>query len=278
EISLANVVGQGARVSSYDPMTNQTIPAQLLRADANSMVVKVKSSDYPRFLIIEEAPQGPLINAPLLSKTADGAQLGFFSNVSGVVEVTYGQYPARTTGTVTETVYGDVKFEKAGGQNVLESLSNLKPSGIGSWKWTGTIVPKYTERYSFTAHSDNLNETKLKINGQDIYLGGPVGASINLKAGEAYQFELSFLNRYNSQHYVNLYWSSLSQERTIVSLQPLPESVITIPVKAGEYVNLPIQGMKTGDGVKIRLTGENGITARYPFWDYDRSAVLYGQE
>ena len=275
EISLANVVGQGAKVSSYDPMTNQTIPVQLVRADANSMVVKVKSSDYPRFLIIEEAKQGPLIGATMLSKTADGAQLGFFSNVSGVVEVTYGQYPARSTGTVTETVYGDVKFGKVTGQRVLDSLSNLKPSCIGSWKWTGTIVPKYTERYSFTAHSDNLNETKLKINGQDIYLGGPVGASINLKAGEAYQIELSFLNRYNSQHYVNLYWSSLSQERTIVSMEPLPGSVITMPVRAGEYVNLPIQGMKTGDGVKIRLTGETGITARYPFWDYDHSAMLH---
>jgi hypothetical protein len=48
-----------------------------------------------------------------------------------------------------------------------------------------------------------------------------------------------------------------------------------MPVKAGEYVNLPISGMKTGDGVKVRLTGETGITARYPFWDYDHSAVLY---
>lgn len=275
EITLANVAGKGARVSAYDPMTNQSVPAQLLRSDANSVVVKVKSADYPRFLILEEAEQGPLIGAPILSKTADGANLGFFSNVSGVVEVTYGEYPARTMGSVTETVYGDVKFGKQTGQRTLDSMGSLKPFGIGSWTWTGTIVPKYSERYTFTAHSDNLNETKLKINGQEINVGGPLGSAINLKAGEAYQIELSFLNRYNSSHYVNLYWSSLSQERTIVTFEPLPGSVITLPVRAGEYVNLPIQGMTVGDGVKIRLISGSGVAARYPFWDYDGRAVLY---
>jgi hypothetical protein len=276
ELTLSNIYGEGASVSAYDPMTGKSVPVQIMRADSSTITVLVQSVDYPRFLMVEEAVQGPVIGSPVLQKTADGAELRFFSSVNGVTEVTYGEYPVRSGGSFKEESYSDTKFQNPVSENQVQSLSKQLGTAPGAWKWTGTFVPKFTEAYTFTAYSDNMNDTKLKINGQEISVKGPKGAdTIQLTAGMPYDLELSYLNRYTGTHYAMLFWSSPSQERALVPAAVPAEKVITFPVAAGQQVALPIAGLKNGEGVKVKLTSEQGITSRFPFWDYDGKAVLY---
>lgn len=276
ELTLANVVGKGAKVSAYDPMTNQTEPVEILKADNTSLTVKVKSADYPRFLILEESPTGPLIENPVLTPAKDGALLTFQANTEGVAEITYGEYPVRSGGTFRETRYSDHKFANLAEEREVEALVFELSDKPGAWTWKGTIVPEYSERYTFTAHSDNLNNVKLKLDGQEVSLNGIKGSgSIDLKAGVSYELEMTYLNEWSNRHYVGLFWSSQSQDKAPVPAA-LPEGKkITVKTSRGSTHQIPLPGMEEGDGFRIKLTSSNGITTRYPFWDYDNKGVLY---
>lgn len=276
ELTLSNISGTGAAVSAYDPATGQTTPVQVLHADDSSITVLLQTVDYPRFLLIDEAVQGPVIAAPLLQKTADGAALSFVPNVDGTAHITYGEYPVRSGGTFKEQYFADKSFATPLQERTVEALNSSLAQPAGAWRWTGTIVPQFSETYMFTAYTDNMNGTQLKINGRELNLKGtPEERSLELTAGEAYQLEWSFFNQYAGNHSPMLFWSSASQERSLVPAAVPAAKTISLPVAAGQAVAMTIPGMKNGDGVKIKLTTTQGIGTRYPFWDYDTKLVLY---
>ncbi len=82
EIVIGNIAGAGAKVSVYDPLTSKTIPVKVLGANQSRVRVQLKTTDYPRILLIDEAQAGPQIIAPHLALNGDNtATLSWKTNV-----------------------------------------------------------------------------------------------------------------------------------------------------------------------------------------------------
>jgi hypothetical protein len=75
EVTIGNCAGAGAKASVYDPLTNESVPVKLVKdkSSANRLTVKLKTVDYPRFLVIEEAEPGILIQDPKVTSDTNGA-------------------------------------------------------------------------------------------------------------------------------------------------------------------------------------------------------------
>ncbi|MCY3022040.1 MAG: hypothetical protein NTW87_23760, partial [Planctomycetota bacterium] len=97
DLTLANVRGEGAKVSVFDPITNKTLPAETPAATPTSITVRLPTVDYPRFLIIVEAKPGPLIVAPRLEPAANGAAVTFTSNTNATAKVSWGPIRQRNS-------------------------------------------------------------------------------------------------------------------------------------------------------------------------------------
>jgi hypothetical protein len=119
ELTLRNVRGEGARISVYDPMTEETVPVHVLASGPDTLKVLISSVDYPRFLLVEESQPGPLILAPSLGRQPDGsAVLRFESNLPVRPTVTWGAFPGRI-GVGQQTMPLGTTFEL--------SINNLSP-------------------------------------------------------------------------------------------------------------------------------------------------------
>ncbi|MEA3216290.1 MAG: hypothetical protein QOJ19_2446 [Acidimicrobiia bacterium] len=55
QVRLANVQGERAAVSLYDPLTGAEAPMQLVARDRDSVTLKMTASDYPRLIVVDES-------------------------------------------------------------------------------------------------------------------------------------------------------------------------------------------------------------------------------
>jgi hypothetical protein len=55
DLTLQNLRGDGAKVSAWDPLSDQSVPVTVLASGENTLKVRLETVDYPRFLIIEES-------------------------------------------------------------------------------------------------------------------------------------------------------------------------------------------------------------------------------
>ena len=96
DLTLRNLRGADAKVSAWDPMTDQTVPVKVLAADHNTLKVQLRTVDYPRFLLVQESQPGPLIVAPELQREADGqTRVSFRTNLPLTATLTWGPWPER---------------------------------------------------------------------------------------------------------------------------------------------------------------------------------------
>ncbi|MGI6496085.1 MAG: hypothetical protein ACOX5G_08360 [Kiritimatiellia bacterium] len=96
DITFENLRGKGARVSAWDPITDAGVPVQVLERGSDELVVRVESTDYPRFLRVVENREGPMLSNVSFSRDTDGVPVvAFTGNVRGTVEVACGAFPAR---------------------------------------------------------------------------------------------------------------------------------------------------------------------------------------
>ncbi|MDF2936872.1 MAG: hypothetical protein K0Q90_2245 [Paenibacillaceae bacterium] len=275
-LTLSNVNGKGAKVQSYDPITGITSGLGVVKSTDTTITVQVDAVDYPRFLIIEEAADGPVISTPVLRKNANGtAELTFVSNVDGTARITWGTYPFRQKGTFKEEYYQDAAFQKKVYEQRIPSISYNKnlPAKTGTYRWTGTIVPQFSEKYTFLAYSGSC-DNDLTINGQNIInpCAELLRGEADLKAGEAYDLNHKYVPRYNSAQTAMLYWGSESQPKQLVA--PASSQGKTVTVKKNEKVTVTIPDLLVGEGIKISLEAK-GLTTRFPRWDYDVRGVLW---
>lgn len=92
DVTIGNLAGRGAKISAFDPLKNQSVPVGVLKSDLTNLQVRLPSTDYPRFLIVEEAQPGPQIIAPTISAAPGKITLKWKTNVvPGAVRVTYGR-------------------------------------------------------------------------------------------------------------------------------------------------------------------------------------------
>jgi len=94
-----------------------------------------------------------------------------------------------------------------------------------SARWLGTITADYTETYTFYTTADD--GVRLWVNGQLLidHLNNTgtdsYSATIGLVAGQTYSFRMDYQQRTGDAN-VKLEWSSASQAREVVSVEPLP--------------------------------------------------------
>ena len=85
-----------------------------------------------------------------------------------------------------------------------------------SAKWTGKIMPKFSENYTFTLEMESGDTGVLRVNGQNLGSGG----SIALTAGQMYDISIDYQPN-NNQGMVRLMWESSSQRKALVPASQL---------------------------------------------------------
>ncbi len=115
DVTIGNLAGTGATLSSVDPLTNTAVPVTVIGATKDTLTVRLRAVDYPRVLLVTEAKAGLQLLAPTVTATEDGAvTLAWTTNVPAqTLSVSWGRgwqnrgahridvKPAGLTGAVT---------------------------------------------------------------------------------------------------------------------------------------------------------------------------------
>ncbi|WP_248927129.1 PA14 domain-containing protein [Paenibacillus hamazuiensis] len=277
DITFSNICGERASVYAYDPIEDTKHPVQIVDSDASHITVKVDSVDYPRFLIVEEASEGPLIENVVLEKTVEGAKASFVPSVDGTVQISWGPYPVRGGGSFKEERYTNSKPRTLVSEAEISSVNYFKtlPAEPGFWRWTGSVVPNYSENYTFVVSTDQMNTIRVWVEDSLVVEGnGKVSGSIPLEAGKSYRIRAEYTNEYANPHTMILYWFSDSQPKELVAPDASGTNQITRKVRAGKKETVLLPGMNAGDGIKLELSDGN-VTTRFPQWSYDLKGVLH---
>ncbi|MDG0814406.1 PA14 domain-containing protein [Cohnella rhizosphaerae] len=284
KITLSNVNGLGATAYSYDPITGQRMPVPILERTSRALTVQVNTTDYPRFLMIEEnrAEPGPLISDVRLEKGDQGAALNFNANRSGTATIRWGPYPIRSGGTFSLSRYENVAAQTPASNVRVPMITSAKAKlGKGVWVFTGTIKPAFTEEYTFLLDANPCKfslmiDSKYVINGCGAT--GEKSGSIRLVAGQSYALAFTLENNQNQPFDYTLYWASAGQAKEPVSAVDGDDKVAEIIVNEGVQASVFLPGFQVGDGVRIEWrAAADSVETRYPAWNYDVKGVLWPQ-
>ncbi|WP_040952931.1 PA14 domain-containing protein [Gorillibacterium massiliense] len=278
-VTLSNLVGKNANVYVYDPLTDKKLPVENVQGGSDTLTVDLGTVDYPRFLMVEEKTDGPLIMDSVLSSAQGGAgaTLSFVPNVDGTAKITWGSYPQRTGGTFTEKAYKDERFTEPLNEKDIGLIQYNKTlsSRKGSYRWTGTITPDKDDTYTFIINSDS-SKHELKIGNQTVIPlnTGLKSGQVFLKAGTTYNLTLSYSLYNDNPHSMSLFWASNDQPRQAVSPSDNSLQMVQLKVEKGKKAVVRIPKLSVGEGVKIQLQHQGPIT-KFPQWDYDVSGVKW---
>ncbi|TVY10917.1 PA14 domain-containing protein [Paenibacillus cremeus] len=282
EITLSNVNGVGASVYAFDPIHNSKNKVEIVSSTGSTITVKAPTADYPRFLVVQEAEEGPLLGDVQLQKTKNGPALTFTPNVDGNVKISWGAYPARETGAVTVRRYqhfdanltNPVATGTSGSFGFNKTLGTSGDSN-GYYRITGKIEPQFSEKYTFIY--DGECRTQIYLNGKKLIdsCQPKMQASVDLEAGKTYDLEVvTFYENNGDPHSAYLYWSSSSQSFSVVPAKPDGSSEMYRSVTKNEKATVLLPDLKDGDGVRLELA-KGGVNITYPQWDFDLRGVLY---
>lgn len=158
EVTIGNCAGSGAKVSAYDPLTNESVPVELVKdkCSANQLTVKLKTVDYPRFLLIEEEEPGILIQDPKVTSENEGTlNVSWQTNIPAEnAKVTYGKdWPNRQANEMVLSG-GQEEYDAkilTGTKGILAARISVTANGLTSvWpRWDEdpqgqTVVPGST--------------------------------------------------------------------------------------------------------------------------------------
>jgi hypothetical protein len=206
EVVIGNCAGKGAKVSAYDPLTNESVPVELVKGkcSADRLAVKLKAVDYPRFLLIEEAKPGILIQDPKVTSGEDGTlSVSWQTNIPAKsAKITYGKdWPNR--GANEKVLPGgqkeyDVKIP-AGTKGILAARIFVKADGLTCvWpRWDEdpqgqTIVPGSTSADVRRLKFDGPGFGSGKANEEAVALEGKPSVVLPVKKEDAtYRYAIS---------------------------------------------------------------------------------------
>jgi hypothetical protein len=151
-----------------------------------------------------------------------------------------------------------------------------------SVRWTGLVVPRYSENYTFYITSDNGR--RVWINGQLIIdqwvddWGIEYTGTINLKAGFKYDIKVEYFENWGGAN-CKLEWSSPSQQKEIVPQSQLyssstmksaqlaepvlpiePSSLVLYPNPVNDYLNVEMAGASALRYVIMSTSGKQVLT------------------
>jgi RHS repeat-associated protein len=165
--------------------------------------------------------------------------------------------PRRGIG-LTGQYYSEIDFTSLVMTRIDEQINFTWPAGPGggsvgsdtfSVRWTGYVLPKYTETYTFFVDADD---------GADLWINGTTNVPIALTAGVKYAVRLQFWENVDEAH-VSLRWQSDTQTNQVVPKSQLfPASVSPTPLPqsgtglTGEYYdNIDFTAL-----MKVRVDGQ----------------------
>ena len=145
-------------------------------------------------------------------------------------------------------------------------MSPASTTGAFSVRWTGQVLPQYTETYNFDIRSDD--GAKLWVNGVllvDNWVSQGVTDKVNsikLQAGVLYDIQVDYFNAATGSAEAHLYWWSPSQTKQIIPqsrLFPAPAlsakpTAVTAPLAAYGYVGTPFSLTVTTPNISGTVT------------------------
>lgn len=132
-----------------------------------------------------------------------------------------------------------------------------------SVRWTGQVVPSFSEKYTFFTQSDD--GVRLWVNGQqlinhwDQHGVTEDSGSINLVAGTPYELKLEYFEAYGSA-VSKLLWSSPSQTKQVIPSTALRPALTPLPL--GTSSTASVRVLSDGNReFKAAGTGASGVTS-----------------
>jgi hypothetical protein len=300
DLTLSNIRGKGAKLSVYDPLLGKELPVELLASSPSTLSVRLPCSDYPRFLVAQEAKAGPLVISPELKRTPKGAELSFSSNVEAKATVSWNRYPQRAPMPLSGEggLLGEYFFDNALAQPFLCRYDSaidfdwwLKPpaplmhAASNSMRWTALLKPETLGKVKLTIKAND--KVRLWLDGVLVIDAWTNSGSREL-SGE-FSFDSAAPASFKLEHAqgwpgsrLQLFWSTAKHGNQLVppsafSQQRRQASVgggqlASFTLKPGErkILQLPLNDL---DAVRISLESD-GLRAVWPRWDYDVKGVI----
>ncbi len=145
------------------------------------------------------------------------------------------------------------------------SPGNGVPADQFSVRWTGQLLPRYSETYTFITVSDDgvrlWIDGRLVINNWTIHLPSTNTGTITLSAGQSYSIKLEYFDNTNSA-VCRLFWSSPSQPYELVPESQLactgysdviPNAVYRLTPKLATSRCMEARNGWTADGTEVVL-------------------------
>ena len=255
---------------TFSPHTNSitltVVPkASATRVSNATAIVKVLSGSG--YNIGGTASAGVVINP---SGNPNGT--GLTGNYQNTASTTYATQTGTIFSSAPEMTRTDATIDFLSGVNGWGAvggptgLSTPSTTGAFSVRWTGQVMPQYSETYNFDIYTDD--GAKLWVNGVllvDNWVSQGVTDKINsitLKAGVRYDIQVDYFNAGTGTARAHLYWWSPSQTKQIVPQNRLFPSLtlaqkptaVTAPLAAYGYVGTPFTFAVTSTNIGGTVT------------------------
>jgi hypothetical protein len=191
DVTVNNLRGTGAAVNAYDPLTNVSVPVQVIASSANSVTLRLIAVDYPRFLHFKESQDGlQILNPNVVTDSSGNLTVSFTTNyplTSGTI--TYGpdwEYRGSTPVTLTpgQTSYSvQIPTHYSGTVIAVRIIANANS--------LSNVWPKYDEDPQGQVVVGGAGLTLAEVNGL------PSG-SVNLQTGQSPYFCAGIYNGYTA--------------------------------------------------------------------------------
>jgi hypothetical protein len=116
------------------------------------------------------------------------------------------------------------------------------PEDNFSARWTGAIIPRYTEEYEITVEADDR---------ASVWIDGRQGQKFALRAGNAHELRVDF-EEDGGHAFVRLFWQSARQGRELVPREQL-----------SPYRPRTVSESMVGEPAEVRAPGDTAFTAQF---------------
>jgi hypothetical protein len=305
-VSPSNQNVSGARLVAGGTFT-ESIPkgADATATVPNAWLMMERTGDNVRLSVSSDGANYRPVASYTLTGLASSVQAGLFA-ASGAADQAERAVvsdwaltrPVASTATVQKGLQG-VYFAKA--DLTLPAVARVDDSVNFDWssgsphpvltsdnfsaRWTGQVIPSFTEKYTFYTQSDD--GVRLWVNGQllvDNWTAHPLtenSGSLSLQAGLPYELKLEYFEAGGSAA-AKLLWSSPSQPKQVIPGSAMRPAVTTVPIGASATASVRLLADGTrefsglGTGLGAVATDQGGMLTQACSGDFQIAIRIRG--